>query len=285
MGLFGANYTKEGPGVDKNAPQKKRFFLFWDIYFRKFWKLVQLNLLYFPFLIPGMFGFGMLLFCGLNLFSLLLILISGAISGPATAGLTYVLRNFSREEHAFVFSDFKDNFKSNFKQSFLYSTGFTLACILICTAAWFYIQMASTQTFMLVPMVISLIIFVILQFMNFYMYIMIVTFSLSLRQMLKNAFIFAVLGVFTNILTLFIVGVLAVLLLLFFPLTVLFMVTFAFSTIWFIITFNAYPRIKKLMIDPYLASQAAENAAAPADEEERIFSDERLIPPGNEDDQ
>ena len=41
MGLFTPNYTKEGPGVEKNAPQKKRFFVFFEIYFRKFWKMLQ----------------------------------------------------------------------------------------------------------------------------------------------------------------------------------------------------------------------------------------------------
>ena len=37
--------------------------------------------------------------------------------GPATAGITYIMRNFAREEHAWIWSDFKDTFKSNFKQA------------------------------------------------------------------------------------------------------------------------------------------------------------------------
>ena len=40
MALFG-DYTKAGPGVEKNAPQKKPFFRFIELYFRKFWKLID----------------------------------------------------------------------------------------------------------------------------------------------------------------------------------------------------------------------------------------------------
>ena len=47
MGLFGGNYMKEGPGVDKNAPKKKGFFLFWDIIIRKFTKMLGVNILHF----------------------------------------------------------------------------------------------------------------------------------------------------------------------------------------------------------------------------------------------
>ena len=47
MGIFGGNYMKEGPGVDKNAPKKKGFFLFWDIVIRKFTKFMGVSMLYF----------------------------------------------------------------------------------------------------------------------------------------------------------------------------------------------------------------------------------------------
>ena len=46
MGIFGGGYDKPGKGVDKNAPKKKGFFLFWDIIIQKFVKFIQLNSLY-----------------------------------------------------------------------------------------------------------------------------------------------------------------------------------------------------------------------------------------------
>ncbi len=51
MGLFNG-YLKEGPGVDKNAKKKKGIFLYFDILFRKFFKLLKANCLYILFSIP-----------------------------------------------------------------------------------------------------------------------------------------------------------------------------------------------------------------------------------------
>ena len=96
MGIFNG-YLKEGPGVRKDAPKKKPFFQFFDIYFKRFWKLITLNMLYFVCCIP-------------------IITI-----GPATAGFTCVLRNYARDTHSFMFSDFFDAFIKNWKQSFAVS--------------------------------------------------------------------------------------------------------------------------------------------------------------------
>jgi len=56
MGLFGGNFTKEGPGVSKEAPEKHRFFLFFELFFRKFTKLIWLNVIYFVTMIPVLLG-------------------------------------------------------------------------------------------------------------------------------------------------------------------------------------------------------------------------------------
>ena len=46
MGLFSrSEYIKAGPGISKNAPEKKPFFQFTELYFRKIGKLVKVNLL------------------------------------------------------------------------------------------------------------------------------------------------------------------------------------------------------------------------------------------------
>ena len=52
MGLFGSNYERAGSGIAKNAPKKKGFFRFFEIFGRKFWKLFELNLLYFLSFLP-----------------------------------------------------------------------------------------------------------------------------------------------------------------------------------------------------------------------------------------
>ena len=91
LGMF--DYNKPGPGVSKDAPKKKSFFVFWDIYLRKFWKLIIANLLYVLVSLPVVTG------------------------GLAQAGLTFVTRNYVREKHVFLPSDFLDTIKKNWKQA------------------------------------------------------------------------------------------------------------------------------------------------------------------------
>ena len=255
MGFFSNMYNKEGPGVDKDAPQKHRFFLFFELLLRKFWQLITLNLIYFVFCIP--------------IFTI----------GPATAGFTYVLRNFSREEHSFVWMDFWDNFKKNFLQSFLVSiinllAGFTIAF----SVRFYYLLNAQKGGVYIVPFSLTLLISMIFIFVNYYIYIMIVTFHLNLKQLYKNAFIFALAGLFRNILTTLSVLIVALIVFIIWPMGMLLIPLIALSLAGFIIVFNSYPLIKRLMIDPYYADLEkqqieAEHIDLKGPEDETIFND------------
>ena len=57
MGLFGQNYNAEGPGVSKDAAEKRGFFAFFELYGRKFTSLVKVNLIYFVLILPTLLGF------------------------------------------------------------------------------------------------------------------------------------------------------------------------------------------------------------------------------------
>ena len=107
MGIFN-DYTREGKGVSKDPDFRPRIVVFFDVYFRKFWNLVLLNLLYILFCLP-------------------IITIA-----PATAAMTKILRNYAREEHAFLWSDFWDTFKSNFKTSLVVGIINFFAIIILC---------------------------------------------------------------------------------------------------------------------------------------------------------
>ena len=38
-GFFGiGDFTKEGPGIEKDAPEKKKIVVFFETFFRNFWK-------------------------------------------------------------------------------------------------------------------------------------------------------------------------------------------------------------------------------------------------------
>ena len=49
FGLF--NYEKEGPGIRKDAPRKKTFIVFFETFFRNFWKFIPINLIFSVFYI------------------------------------------------------------------------------------------------------------------------------------------------------------------------------------------------------------------------------------------
>ncbi|WP_154653055.1 hypothetical protein [Faecalispora sporosphaeroides] len=97
---------------------------------------------------------------------------------------------------------------------------------------------------------------------------MIVTFDLSLKQIYKNAFIFAIVGLWRNILLTAIFG--AILFLNYFlyylnpPVVLLIngllVLFFAFSFSFFLIHFAVYPLIEKLMIHPVLEPAQTEPA-------------------------
>lgn len=90
-GFFGiGDYESAGVGIPKNAPKKKRIFIFFQILFNKIWQIFFLNLLYLIFCIPIV------------------------TIGPATTAMMKILRNFSIEKPTFIISDFLDAFKKNF---------------------------------------------------------------------------------------------------------------------------------------------------------------------------
>ncbi len=224
MGLF-YNFQKEGKGVPKDQ-KTPRLILFFQVYFRKFWNLLLLNLLYVLFCIPVV------------------------TIGPATAGMTKILRNYAREEHAFLWGDFIETFKKNFKQAFIYSlidflvTGFLVLDFLS-------IYSLQNKVMLIICLAAILLTFTVWTFMRYYVYNMMITFRLTMGQLLKNAFIFCWVGFLRNLLiTVVIVGlplVLALRIDVFFILLISVYLSFS----GFLINFMVNPLIKKYMIDGF----------------------------------
>jgi len=254
-GLF--NYTKEGPGVSKDAPQKKRFFYFFELYFRKFWKLCLLNLIYLMACIPVV------------------------TIGPATAGATYVLRNFAREEHAYVWYHFWKAFKSNFKQSFIMGI---INLIVYGLSGWvilFYVMNIGTNDYFIVLLAIAIIFVIVYSVFNYYTYLLMVTVNLSFKAIIKNSYIFTVLGIKYNFCVFLFSTIIVALEALFFPLTLPVVLFIGVSTPMFISVFGVYPVVKKYCIDPILAAEAE----AEEEDEESVFSDKLLITDDTSDDE
>ena len=225
MGLFN-NYVKEGKGVAKDQ-KTPRLILFFQIFFRKFWSLIVINLLYFVFCIPVV------------------------TIGPATAGLTKLMRNYAREEHAFIWGDFIETFKKNFKQAFLYSV-LDLFVVAFLVLDFFAVANLANRVMTVLCLAAILLSFTVWTFMRFYIYNMMITFRLSFKQLLKNAFIFCWVGFFRNLfifivvvaLTWFVISLHYVYQLFVFALIY-------FALISYLTNFMVQPLIRKYMIDGY----------------------------------
>ncbi|NLX83391.1 MAG: YesL family protein [Clostridiales bacterium] len=128
------------------------------------------------------------------LFSSLVLLIPAiAITGPVQAGMAYITRNWARDEHAFIWSDFKDAVKDNWKQALAISaiTGLVPIVMLVC---WqFYGGMAQTNgMFFVVPQVLTMALGVIWMMSLVFMYPMMVTYKMSLMTLIRNALLLSI---------------------------------------------------------------------------------------------
>ena len=227
MGFFN-NYTQEGKGVDKGPDTRPRVVVFFDIFFRKFWSLVKVNLLFIVACIPVI------------------------TIGPAIAGLTKILSNYAREEHAFIWTDFWDTFKNNFGRALLIGLLDAVVAGLIIFDLYMYVSLNGSPMLRIIALAIMLITATIFIFMNYYLYSMLITFRLTFKQLIKNAFIFAWVGFWRNLLvTIIIAALTAVAVLYFATFGIFYVVLIYFSLCGLVINFATYPLIKKYMIDGF----------------------------------
>ncbi len=223
--MFKQGYMKEGKGVEKRNPDDPRILVFFELLFRKFGRLIQLNLLYIVCCIPTFLV--MMLLSGLlsaritNACAPVLAQIMGLAApdmanaefsttiatldigvravisfvvaimwgmGPVTAGFTYILRNYAREEHAWMLSDFFGKTKQNFGQALVVWIVDLLAFVILTTAFLFYFAQSGLLHYM---SYIILSVAIIYTAMHFYIYQCMITFKLSIKDVFKNSAIFA----------------------------------------------------------------------------------------------
>ncbi|MBE6605632.1 MAG: hypothetical protein E7635_01160 [Ruminococcaceae bacterium] len=192
--------------------------------------------------------------------------------GLVNVGTTYILRNMVKGEPIFMWGDFWYAIKRNFKQGILFGILDLVFISVLAGDIIFYYYTTSTGNFMMNMFFwFSLFLAVLYYFMRFYIYIVMVTFDLSIVKILKNALIFSFLGFKRNIMAL--LGTVAMLFLtamvfgFFIPLGVIIPFVFLFSTCAYMSAYAAFPKVKEYMIDPYYEEE-------PEDEgEEPIFKD------------
>ena len=255
-GLFGMfNYAKEGPGVAKNAPKKRTFFAFMEIYGRKFWKLAIASLLWAVTALPIV------------------------TKGWADAGLTFISRNYSREKHAFIKEDFFETIKKNRKNALIIGIINLLVTTLLIynLVVLVPIMMPGIYTLFGVAadslpeareltlietaiLAVTLMVYVTFTWMKYYIPFLMITFKLSIKQVYKNAFLFTGANMKVNLVVsaiLFAVYAVMGCILLMFPNTFVLVLVLAFGVAILpgfrslLIQYSIFPAIKKLIIDPY----------------------------------
>ena len=113
------------------------------------------------------------------------------ITGPSSAGAAYVARNWARDQHAFLFSDFKDAFKSNWKQALGVSAISSVMPAMLYTAMMYYSQMATSNMLMFIPLVAVLFVGLMWTLMIPLLYAMMVGYEMSFKVLIKNSMLMA----------------------------------------------------------------------------------------------
>ena len=115
-----------------------------------------------------------------------------AITGPFTAGLSYVTRNWARDEHAFIWTDFKDAVKENWKQSLILSV-ITSILPLAAYVGWeFYGNLSAQNIIMIIPPVLVVLVVFIWAISITYMHPLTVTYTLKTKDIIRNGLLLGV---------------------------------------------------------------------------------------------
>jgi len=210
MGNLLQNYFHGKPGkrdfTEADLP-KDRIALFFSVLGVRWRNMFSLNLLYLLCWIPaavwtfvnivqlnyqlGLQG-GTLAegFLGDLLFSYLLVLFPlTAFTGPFTAGISLVTRNWARGEHSFVWLDFKAAMKENWKQALGVSAISSLIPLLLLVSTRIYMQMAAQSALFYLPVALVWITALLWALSSQLMYMLLISYELSFGQLLRNAFL------------------------------------------------------------------------------------------------
>ncbi len=245
------DYQSAGKGISKTAPQKKPFFRFFEIFGRKFWKLIELNMIFILFCIPIV------------------------TFGPAMAALTHVMRKFVLEQPCFVFDEFFTAFKKNFKQSFAVGLIDVVCIVSLFILLYNFLYLDKLPDGYLVYMCLFIGVGTIFYMMHFYIYLEIVALKLNLKAILKNAMFLVFLGVKRNFIALVINIAMLTLIFIFLPYSSLAVVFFPIAWLCFANVFICYPVIQKFIVNPYYEERGERNPELPpeAEEGENLFVD------------
>lgn len=203
------NYSKPGKGVEKRDPNQSRILTFFDILPRKIWFLFKLNFVNIlassPLFVVVMIVVGIVSLPLINIaqananisdivkidtilrwgITYIYMILLGM--GPSTAAYLYIVRKTVEERYCWLISDFFEAYKTNFKKSILLLLIDVFVFCLLVGAFKFY-----SHSELLILQCIIVCVGCIYVAMHIYIYQMIVTFELTFKNILRNAFLLLV---------------------------------------------------------------------------------------------
>ncbi len=136
---------------------------------------------------------GMMEFTQQLLYNLMLLLIPCLlITGPVEAGIAYVTRNWARDEHAFLWQDFKDALKANWKQALGVSAITSVFPVIVYVAWNFYSAYTEKSMFFIVPQMLVAMLGIVWMLGLLYMYPMMISYKVSFKDLLKNSLLLGI---------------------------------------------------------------------------------------------
>ncbi len=211
MGFFDRFYYGKAGKADFTTDDlpANRFQLFWEVLRVRFWSLMRLNALQLVFWLPmllvtlvTLLGLSALLaekvaegaqtaevaalLRGMLSTYALLLVPCILITGPSTAAAAYVARNWARDQHAFIWSDFKDAFKENWKQGLATSAITSVLPLLVVIGMDFYGQLARTMPVAVLAQVLIALAAVLWALALVFLYPLMVGYQLRLRDLFRN---------------------------------------------------------------------------------------------------
>ena len=257
-----ARYNKKE--LTKYDTKRKGLVWFFELLTRKTGAYVGLNILYLITLLPAIFVLWVaIMFCVTEIAAIeeyaytvsmlsfeLAVLFSMLFSlSPFSSGYYYVLRNFTKEDNAWVLTDFFRVFRENAGKSI----GIFVIDLLIVAFSFL-----SLRIYILMGLSVGVIaLFIIMTLFALsipYCWNLVVTFDLKLSQVYKNSFFLLFVDAKKNLLYILAVALyLLVILLIRYmvpPLCVIIVALLGVSSLGLAQEINVYPVIKKYLIDP-----------------------------------
>ena len=207
------------------------------------------------------------------------------VIGPVHAGITYLLRNYSQEEHAFVWMDFTEHAKNNWKQSLAACLISIIVTLVLAVNYAFYSSsdIISNPWLSTILRTTIVIVFVIWCIMQMYLYPMMITFDLKLKQLYKNCLLFSIMRLPFNIL----IFLISLILMLILPAVLLLLgygISMVLAAVWYLfLGFGINLLMTNMFVyrglDKYMISRLNQPDEEEADEAAAESAEEKEIDP------